>query len=108
VSAINAAGLYAQARSGTRFDATPPEEGAWTPTTSTHHHWASIGKALGRTLPAGDPAERLEAVEHLLMKGMALGLAIEKKGIPFANRRPAGHLESWRHALKIHRDAIKL
>lgn len=108
VSAIYAAGLYPQARSGTPFDTKPPEEGAWTPTTSSQHHWASIGKALTTITAAGSPAERLDTIERQLVKGLALGVAIEKKGIPFENRRPAGHLESWRHALKIHRDAIKL
>lgn len=105
--AIEAAGLYGQVRSGTPFDATRPMEGAWTRTTGAHHHWASIGKALA-ALPAGSPSDRLDAVEQQLVRGLALGQAIEKKGIPFENRRPAGHLESWRHALKIHRDAIKL
>ncbi len=108
VTSIQAVGLYPQARSGTPFDATVPEEGAWTPTTSTQHHWASIGRALAPITAAASPADRLEAIERLLVKGLALGLAIEKKGIPFENRRPAGHLESWRHALRIHRDAIKL
>jgi hypothetical protein len=108
LSSLDLAGLYPQVRSGTTFDANRPQEGSWLPTMSTHHHWASIAKRTGAIRAAGTPVERLDAIEQQLVKAMNLGQIIERKNIPFENRRPAGHLESWRHALKIHRDAIKL
>ena len=108
LESLDMAGLYPQVRSGTTFDEKRPQVGSWLPTTSTHHHWASIAKRTGAIRAAGTPAERLDAIEQQLVQAMKLGLSIENKNIPFENRRPAGHLESWRHALKMHRDAIKL
>lgn len=108
LTALDLDGLYPHVRSGTRFDATCPQEDNWLPTTSTHHHWESISKLTAEIARVKGVAHRLDAVEDMLAKALNLGRLIEKKGIPFEKRKPTGHIEGWIRALREHRNAIKL
>ncbi|MBA3710274.1 MAG: hypothetical protein H0W83_15795 [Planctomycetes bacterium] len=108
VLAVSHAGLFERIRSNTANDTRMPDEQAWTLTTSTMHHWASIGRGLTQVQAGKTPTERMERVEDLLRRGIALGKQIENKGIPFEQRSPASHLENWRRSIKLFRDAVRI
>ena len=108
LDALNIVGMYKDVRSGTTYDPKMPDELNWLLTTSTWHHWASITEGAKRIKAAKTPRDRLDLVEEQIRQGLVLGKLIEKKGIPFEQRAPAAHLENWRHALRMFRDAVKI